>query len=67
MFCAAFVMCCQVAVAQLNNRATPAAEMRDAVAEDVSQVGRERYRIGPGDVLEIRVLNRPQLSRDSIR
>lgn len=25
------------------------------------------YRIGPGDVLEIRVLNRPQLSRDAVR
>ena len=27
----------------------------------------ERYRIGPGDVLEVRVYNRPQLSRDAIR
>lgn len=27
----------------------------------------ERYRIGPGDVLEIRVYNRPQLSRDAVR
>jgi polysaccharide export outer membrane protein len=27
----------------------------------------DRYRIGPGDVLDIRILNRPQLSRDSIR
>ncbi len=26
-----------------------------------------RYRIGPGDVLEIRVFERPQLSRDSLR
>src|SRR6266849_3034989 len=25
------------------------------------------YRIGAGDVLEVRVLNRPQLSRDSVR
>ncbi len=25
------------------------------------------YRIGPGDVLDIRVFNRPQLSRDSVR
>ena len=25
------------------------------------------YRIGPGDVLEIRVFNRPQLSRDAVR
>jgi polysaccharide export outer membrane protein len=27
----------------------------------------DRYRIGPDDVLEIRVFNRPQLSRDSVR
>lgn len=27
----------------------------------------DRYRIGPGDVLDIRILNRPNLSRDSIR
>lgn len=27
----------------------------------------ERYRIGPGDLLEVRVFNRPQLSRDAVR
>jgi polysaccharide export outer membrane protein len=27
----------------------------------------ERYRIGPGDVLDVRVFNRPQLSRDAVR
>lgn len=27
----------------------------------------ERYRIGAGDVLEVRVYNRPQLSRDAVR
>ena len=27
----------------------------------------DRYRIGPGDVLDIRILNRPQLSREAIR
>lgn len=27
----------------------------------------DRYRIGPGDVLDIRILNRPNLSRESIR
>ncbi len=27
----------------------------------------DRYRIGPGDILDIRILNRPNLSRDSIR
>lgn len=37
---------------------TPAAT---AVTED------RRYRIGPGDVLDIRVFNRPQLSREAVR
>jgi polysaccharide export outer membrane protein len=27
----------------------------------------DRYRIGPGDVLDIRVFNKPQFSRDSVR
>ena len=27
----------------------------------------DHYRIGPGDVLDIRILNRPNLSRDSVR
>ena len=27
----------------------------------------DRYRIGPGDILDIRILNRPNLSRESIR
>ena len=27
----------------------------------------QRYRIGPGDLLDIRILNRPNLSRDSVR
>jgi polysaccharide export outer membrane protein len=29
--------------------------------------GDNRYRIGPGDVLDIRILNRPNLSRESVR
>ena len=27
----------------------------------------DRYRIGPGDILDIRVYNRPQLSREAVR
>ena len=27
----------------------------------------DRYRIGPGDVLDIRIYNRPNLSRDGVR
>ncbi len=29
--------------------------------------GNDRYRIGPGDVLNIQILNRPTLSRDAVR
>src|ERR1700682_1925686 len=38
----------------------PAGNMLAASADD-------RYRIGPGDVLDIRILNRPNLSRDAVR
>ena len=32
-----------------------------------TQSGEDRYRIGPGDVLDIRIYNRPQLSREAVR
>jgi polysaccharide biosynthesis/export protein len=35
-------------------------------ATENSELG-DRYRIGPGDILDIRVFNRPQLSREAIR
>ena len=35
-------------------------------AQTTPQTG-DRYRIGPGDVLDIRIFNRPQLSRDAVR
>jgi polysaccharide export outer membrane protein len=40
--------------------------VRDASAEGNSTTD-DRYRIGPGDVLDVRVFNRPQLSRETIR
>jgi len=33
----------------------------------VSSVENDRFRIGPADVLDIRIFNRPNLSRDSVR
>jgi len=46
----------------------PAATVAASAAPvGVSAAADERYRIGPGDVLDIRVFNRPQLSRDSVR
>jgi polysaccharide export outer membrane protein len=40
-----------------------------AIAPEVTLAsdGDSRYRIGPGDVLDIRILNRPNLSREAIR
>jgi polysaccharide biosynthesis/export protein len=38
-----------------------------ARVEPASAPSGEAYRIGPGDVLEVRVFNRPQLSREALR
>ena len=27
----------------------------------------DRYRLGPGDIIDIRIYNRPQLSREAVR
>src|SRR5215510_8902144 len=61
--CAVFFV--QKAAAQIPNvpkaQPTVTPEASGAVHAD------DRYRIGPDDVLEIRVFNRPQLSRDAVR
>jgi polysaccharide export outer membrane protein len=44
-----------------NAAAATAASAVNGITED------ERYRIGPGDVLDIRIYNRPNLSRDGVR
>jgi polysaccharide biosynthesis/export protein len=36
-------------------------------AFSAQQTADDRYRIGPGDVLDIRVFNKPQLSREAVR
>jgi polysaccharide export outer membrane protein len=50
-------------VSSPSNKAAPASH--DA-SSSTSQAD-NRYRIGPGDVLEIRVLKAPELSRDAVR
>jgi len=50
----------------------PTADSRSATTQTVSSPGlassdNQRYRIGAGDLLDIRILNRPNLSRDSVR
>src|SRR6202795_1929178 len=49
-------------VANTTNTQAPSA----VVAAATSQPD-DRYRIGPGDVLDIRIFNRPNLSRDAVR
>jgi polysaccharide export outer membrane protein len=54
---------------QPTEATSSAARATDSTSNVVSpaQTSDERYRIGPGDVLDIRVFNRPQLSRDAVR
>lgn len=44
-----------------------AASAQDGKTSGAAAQTSERYRIGAGDVLEVRVYNRPQLSRDAVR
>src|SRR5882762_4627188 len=50
------------AVTAMNQTAPPpVAGSRRAASTD------DHYRIGPGDVLDVRIVNRPNLSRDNVR
>ena len=57
----ASVVCAQQP--ELNNSLQASANASSASAPATE----DRYRIGPGDVLDIRVFNKPQYSRDSVR
>lgn len=48
---------------------TPIASNNIAASAKTNTAGRfaEHYRIGPGDVLDVRVFNKPQFSRDGVR
>src|SRR5262249_11072579 len=52
--------------AALGQSNQPGTAASGAAAQANAQAN-DRYRIGPGDVLDIRVYNRPQLSRESAR
>jgi polysaccharide export outer membrane protein len=64
VFTASITWAQQAPVNNPSQAATNAASS-DSVAETRSP--EDRYRIGPGDVLDIRVFNKPQFSRDSVR
>ncbi len=55
-----------LAVRAQSANSNPGPSPLPSVMESSSQSG-DRYRIGPGDVLDIRIYNRPQLSRDAVR
>jgi polysaccharide biosynthesis/export protein len=63
--------CAPAAAAQAGGAQAQAAAGRQGAANvsaaPASARGAESYRIGPGDVLEVRVFNRPQLSREAVR
>lgn len=58
--------------AEKSSPPPPVSTSSSSTAELVSSVfpkedAADRYRIGPGDVLDIRILNRPNLSRETVR
>jgi polysaccharide biosynthesis/export protein len=50
-----------------NAAADKAVSNNRSATQVLSTVADDRYRIGPGDVLDIRILNRPNLSREAVR
>jgi polysaccharide biosynthesis/export protein len=61
LFVAALMFTLSLRVSAQQAALTNTAATADKAAQD------DRYRIGPGDVLDIRIYNRPQLSRDGVR
>lgn len=63
--------CAQAAAAQAVGAHAAVASQGQTGANASAAVpergGGESYRVGPGDVLEVRVFNRPQLSREAVR
>jgi polysaccharide export outer membrane protein len=53
--------------ASLTVSAQPIAEKPGQTEAAATSDPDDRYRIGPGDVLDIRIFNRPNLSRDAVR
>jgi polysaccharide export outer membrane protein len=58
--------------AQQSGEPTPEKDIAKSVATGTPTAAMttdadDRYRIGPGDVLDIRILNRPNLSREAVR
>ncbi len=75
LLCATLLVSSSLAVAQQESSSQTLAPASAAltsapkaqVAASSVKSADERYRIGPGDIIDIRVFNRPQLSRDAAR
>jgi len=50
-----------------NGLQSPAPSLQGVATTAATSQPNESYRLGAGDVLDIRILNRPQLSRDAVR
>src|ERR1700752_5437723 len=61
-----FINAAGILVAIFTVTVAVSAQGSSGVAAPVGQ-SEERYRIGPGDVLDVRVYNRPQLAREAVR
>jgi polysaccharide biosynthesis/export protein len=57
----------QQTTAKPDNTGTSGETTPSATAVGNNDRSNDRYRIGPGDVLDIRILNRPHLSREAVR
>jgi polysaccharide export outer membrane protein len=62
----AFLLCCSAVAAQ-QQTPNPALTTASTTTNIPTVPDDARYRIGPGDVLDIRIYNRPTLSRDGVR
>jgi polysaccharide export outer membrane protein len=61
---AALLLLCISALAQQTATNVAAVNAVSAIANTAED---DRYRIGPGDVIDIRIYNRPNISRDGVR
>ena len=64
---APFLLVARASLALLAAAACGAAARAQTVAAAAAAQDGDSYRIGAGDVLDVRVFNRPQLSRDAVR
>ncbi|HXD31074.1 MAG TPA: polysaccharide biosynthesis/export family protein [Pyrinomonadaceae bacterium] len=55
------------ALAKISSSSAAAPKQNAAPVANPADIPADQYRIGPGDVLDIQVLNRPNISKDAVR